>query len=367
MKFEDTYKKASDKLKNVKKFDGVKKVGWRSPSNIALIKYWGKRGIQLPQNPSLSFALSKSCTETTILYNFKSEKAISIDFTFEGNKNEVFEKRIKSYLNSLLDFLPFLNYLHLKIKSENSFPHSSGIASSASSMSALALCLASIEKELIGTFKEESSFFEKASFLARLGSGSAARSVYGGYTVWGKHSDIPDSSDEIAIPLGIDVHQKFQNLQNAILITSSASKKVSSSMGHKLMEGNVYAKARYEKARSNMSLMVDAIQTGDEESFIQIVEHEALSLHALMMTSKEGFTLLNENTWRIINWIRRFREEKNVFLTFTLDAGPNVHVLYKDSDKSQIENVIKSDLMNFCENNKWINDQLGSGPLVITK
>ncbi len=269
MKFEDTYKKASDKLKNVKKFDGIKKVGWRSPSNIALIKYWGKRGIQLPQNPSLSFALSKSYTETTILYNFKSEKGISIDFTFEGNKNEVFEKRIKSYLNSLLDFLPFLNYLHLKIESENSFPHSSGIASSASAMSALALCLVSIEKELIGTFKEESSFFEKASFLARLGSGSAARSVYGGYSVWGKHSDIPDSNDEIAIPLGIDVHQKFQNLHNAILITSSASKKVSSSMGHKLMEGNVYAKARYEQARSNMSLMVDALQTGDEERFYQ--------------------------------------------------------------------------------------------------
>ncbi len=103
------------------------------------------------------------------------------------------------------------------------------------------------------------------------------------------------------------------------------------------------------------------------KDFIKIVEHEALSLHALMMTSKEGFTLLNENTWRIIDWIRRFRKEKNVFLTFTLDAGPNVHVLYKDSDKPQIEDVIKSDLLKFCENNKWIDDQLGSGPMLIAK
>ncbi len=366
MKFENLYRRDSNKLKQIVKFDGVRKVGWRSPSNIALIKYWGKRDFQLPQNPSLSFALSKSFTETTIQYYFKSKNGISLDFTFEGNKNELFEKRINGYLNSILDFFPFLNFLHLKIESKNSFPHSSGIASSASAMSALALCLVSIENNLFGTLKNKKSFFKKASFIARLGSGSAARSVYGGYSVWGKHPNILGSDDELAIPFGIEVHPKFQNLQNAILITSSESKKVSSSKGHQLMEGHSYANARYEQAGNNLTSIVKALQSGDEENFIKIVENEALSLHALMMASKKGFTLLNENTWRIINWIRCYREEKNVFLTFTLDAGPNVHVVYKQADKSKIEKALRSDLIRFCENDKWIDDQLGSGPSLIT-
>lgn len=366
MSFEDTYRKAADSLKQVNRFEADRLVAWRSPSNIALIKYWGKHGIQLPQNPSLSFTLSKSYTETSIHYRFNEEKGLSISFLFDGQHNESFENRIYKYLNSLLEFLPFLGNLHLKIESKNSFPHSSGIASSASSMSALALCLVSIEKELFGTLQEEKSFFKKASFLARLGSGSASRSVYGGFSVWGKHPAIPGSDDELAIPAGLSIHQNFQRLQNAILITSSASKKVSSSEGHQLMEGHDYASIRYEQAGKNLSLLLSALTSGNEEIFLKVVENEALSLHALMMNSNEGFTLLNENTWNIIEWIRQYRKEKNVFLAFTLDAGPNVHVLYKETDRTKIEKAIKADLMGFCENNKWIDDQMGSGPTLIT-
>lgn len=366
MKIETTYKLAADKLKEAEPFDSYRLIGWRSPSNIALIKYWGKRGVQLPQNPSLSFALSESYTETTVQYQFKKDKGISMSFSFEGKQNEAFEERIYKYLNSILDYLPFLNFLYLKIESKNSFPHSSGIASSASSMSALALCLVSIEKELFATLQDEKSFYEKASFYARLGSGSAARSVYGSYSVWGEHIVIPGSSDELAIPAGINVHPKFQKLQNAIFITSSDSKKVSSSEGHQLMEGHDYASIRYEQAGKNLSSLVSALQSGNEEVFINVVEKEALGLHALMMSSNEGFTLLNENTWSIINWIRQFRKENSVFLSFTLDAGPNVHVLYKLSDSAIIEEAIKSELIRFCEDDKWINDQMGSGPILIT-
>lgn len=366
MIFEDTYKKAAPKIAAVQPFEGKSLIGWRSPSNIALIKYWGKRDVQLPENPSLSFALSESNTETTVQYQYTNSKDPSVTFTFEGKENKAFEKRIVSYLSSITAYLPFLRFLDLAIESRNSFPHSSGIASSASSMSALALCLVSIEDDLFGTLKDEKSFFEKASFLARLGSGSAARSVYGNYSIWGGHSLVKKSKDEVAIPVGINIHPSFYHLQDAILITSSASKKVSSSKGHKLMVGHDYADIRYEQARKNLTHLVSSLGSGDEGEFIRITENEALSLHALMMNSAEGFTLLNQSTWNIIEWIRRYRNENNVFLTFTLDAGPNVHMIYKQSDKAKIEKAIRTELVRFCEQGKWINDQMGNGPERLT-
>ncbi|MCB0685806.1 MAG: diphosphomevalonate decarboxylase, partial [Saprospiraceae bacterium] len=115
-------------------------VRWQSPSNIALIKYWGKYGDQLPQNPSISFTLDKSFTQTKISYRFRPDRhsPISTTFLFEGKENAAFQERIERYLLKRKDFLPFLSDLHLDIESTNSFPHSAGIASSASAFSALA-------------------------------------------------------------------------------------------------------------------------------------------------------------------------------------------------------------------------------------
>lgn len=131
----------------------------KSPSNIALIKYWGKHGVQLPNNPSLSFTLSTAFTETTLEYNTKKESesksTISLEFWFENEKNEKFEQKIRKFLESLLPTQPFLGFVHLKIYSQNSFPHSAGIASSASSMAALALCLCDLEKNLLHTLQNE--------------------------------------------------------------------------------------------------------------------------------------------------------------------------------------------------------------------
>ena len=136
-------------LKEKSPFKKENKVAWRSPSNIALIKYWGKKEGQIPANASLSFTLSKSYTETKIAYSENENgNNVSIDFLFEGKKNELFEQKIVKFLNSINKYFSFLSKLHLKIESKNSFPHSAGIASSASSMSALALCLCSIGGKL---------------------------------------------------------------------------------------------------------------------------------------------------------------------------------------------------------------------------
>ncbi|HNF49664.1 MAG TPA: hypothetical protein PLF48_09815 [Chitinophagales bacterium] len=340
------------------------KTTWRSPSNIALIKYWGKHGRQLPRNASISFTLSQAYTETSLLFEKKKETsdAISLEFLFEQKKQEAFEIKLKKYLTEMLEFIPVLSQYHLRIQSSNSFPHSTGIASSASSMSALAMCLTDMENEILHPETETSLRLQKASKLARLGSGSACRSIYPSMAVWGKHPHIPDSADEYAIPYTDHIHPVFKTYKDAILIVSSTEKEVSSRAGHALMENNYFASSRYRQADDNMSEIIIALKSADLEHFCEIVENEALTLHALMMASQPSFMLLKPNTLKIIDLLKTFRKENNVPLCFTLDAGPNLHLLYPQEYALQAETFIEQELLGYCENRKVIYDSVGIGP-----
>jgi diphosphomevalonate decarboxylase len=349
-------------MQTLKPFDGSRHVGWKSPSNIALIKYWGKSDYQLPRNPSLSFTLSNSFTETSVEYSYTEKEKPATLFVFEGKPEDSFKNRIEKYRQTLVEYMPFLNHLDLKIESVNSFPHSSGIASSASGMSALALCLTSIEQRLYETPSGRNNFMNKASFLARLGSGSAARSVYGDFVCWGEHAVVEGSTDEAAVQIAMAGKDHWE-LGDAILITSSDKKQVSSSVGHGLMDQHPYAEARYEQARNHIPQLLEAMESNLETRFQEIVENEALSLHALMMNSNPGFTLMNPQTWSIIQAIRNYRKERRLFMAFTLDAGPNVHLIYRKKDKQKILDFIDNELIQYCENGYWIDDEMGGGPV----
>jgi diphosphomevalonate decarboxylase len=339
-------------------------ITWRCPSNIALIKYWGKHGLQLPMNPSLSISLSNSYTETSIAYSRSDieSKKISFEFFFEGKRKPAFENKIEKFFQLVNSYLPALIGFHFKIYSKNSFPHSSGIASSASSMGALALCLCSVEQELGAEVTGFGSFLEKASFLARLGSGSACRSIYGEYVFWGANTSIVGSSDEFAHPVPFKVHDNFVDICNAVLLVSSKTKKVSSSIGHELMHTNAYAHVRYEQAHKHFSELCNALKMGDESAFIQIVESEAFELHAMFMTSSPGFLLMEPDTIQILNKIRNFREMSGIMLCFTIDAGANVHLLYSGKNRAQVLKFIEGSLLEHCENGRWIDDKMGKGP-----
>ncbi|MFH1000779.1 MAG: diphosphomevalonate decarboxylase [Bacteroidota bacterium] len=337
-------------------------ITWQSPSNIALIKYWGKFGIQLPKNPSLSFGLSESFTQTSVKYSIKKEDKSKRIFRFDGNENEAFAKKIFQFLDDLDLFFPFLKQVDLQIESKNSFPHSAGIASSASSMSALALCLCSLEQELTGGLKEESDFYQKASFIARLGSGSACRSVYKGFSIWGDYTEITECSNEYAIDINYEIHPFFRGLNDSILIVNEKEKSVSSRAGHALMEKHPYAEARIIQSRKNLNGLLAAMSKADTAAFIQIVENEALSLHALMLSSNPWYSLLHPNTLTILDKIRNFRNTSGLFVCFTLDAGPNVHLIYHEENKTQIQEFIDEELLIHCEGQKVIYDKIGDGP-----
>lgn len=339
-------------------------IKWQSPSNIALVKYWGKHGNQLPRNPSLSMTLSNSSTTTEIHYEQKSKTdGLSLEFQFEGKPAKDFETRIHNFLDGQLNQYAFLKQLHLKISSFNTFPHSSGIASSASAFSALALGILTIEEKITGQSVAEEEFCRRASSLARLGSGSASRSVYGGYVVWGAHKDFPEYSDQYATPLALSIHPDFYDYHDAILIVSGEKKKTGSSAGHKLMEKNPYAKVRYQQANQNLLRLHQTLETGDLERFAEIVENEALTLHGLMLSSSPGYLLMNGRTISIIERIRAFRQAEKVPVCFTLDAGPNVHLLYPERYREAAQQLIDSELLELCDNNRWIDDRMGNGPV----
>ncbi len=338
------------------------KVAFAAPSNIALVKYWGKRPIQIPENASLSFTLSECRTETSIVYKKREVNGSDflITFLFEGASKPSFEPKIHTFFDRIAPYCHFLHDFEFVIDSKNTFPHSSGIASSASGMSALAMCLVQIEHELgAGLSAEERK--EKASFLARLGSGSACRSIEGPVTIWGEHHKIEGSSNEFAVPFKQKVHPIFENYQDTVLLIDKGEKQVSSTVGHNLMHGHRYAKARFEQANSNLEKLSEVIRNGALDQFIEIVESEALTLHAMMMTSLPYFILMKPNTLEVINSIWKYRKQTGVPVCFTLDAGANVHVLYPEANKKQVLNFIKTELAEKCQNQQYICDYLGIG------
>lgn len=335
-------------------------VSWQSPSNIALVKYWGKYGEQLPKNTSISFTLSNCHTKTKLHYTPSNSNNFEFEVYLEGQRAESFEPKILKFFERIEVCMPFLKQFKFTIETSNSFPHSSGIASSASGMSALALCLMSLER-LTNSDITDDYFYAKASFLARLGSGSACRSIQGPLVVWGEHPVLPGSSQLIGTTLPFEIHDNFKAYCDTILLVDQGEKVVSSTVGHDLMHNHPFAEQRFNQANQNFEAILEVLKTGNLDQFIQIVESEALSLHAMMMTSEPYFLLMKPNTLSIINEIWDYRKRTGSKICFTLDAGANVHVLYPNNEKNEVDNFINKELAGYCENNNYINDGVGIG------
>lgn len=333
---------------------------WEAPSNIALVKYWGKKAHQIPANPSVSFTLSQ-CKTITKLHFKKIEKSenFSYQFLFEGQPKPDFHPKIEKFFSRVEKYMPFLKSYHFEIDSLNTFPHSSGIASSASAMAALSLNLMSLER-LLNPDMTADYFNKKASFLARLGSGSACRSISGEVVQWGSHPDVEHSSDLFGVAFE-GLHPEFHEIQDTILLIDKGSKQVSSTLGHDLMHNHPFAERRFAQANENLIEMQTILKSGNWTDFCALVEREALTLHAMMMTSYPYFILMKSNTLKAIESIWEFRKQQQAKICFTLDAGANVHVLYAKSHQDLVLQFIKESLAPLCENNHYICDQLGNG------
>ena len=329
------------------------KVASSCPSNIALIKYWGKYANQIPANPSISYTLNNCKTNTEI--EFIANEDFSVQ-TFLSNVEEVkFAEKIEKYFKNIEVYLPWILNGKYIIRTENTFPHSSGIASSASGFGAIAKALMQLDQLFTNSPEID---LTKASFLARLGSGSACRSLYNGLIVWGETKEVVGSSDEYAVEYRTsEIHPIFKNFNDWVLLIHEGQKSVSSTVGHGLMNTNPYAQRRFQEAHENFTSLKEILKSGDMKSFIKLVEHEALTLHAMMMMSDPAFILMKKGTLEVINKIWEFRTETQLPLFFTLDAGANVHLLFPtDENKETIENFITENLLQHTQNGGVVKD-----------
>lgn len=332
------------------------KVTAECPSNIALIKYWGKYDGQIPANPSISFTLNDCKTKTEM--EFFADEPFGVQTFLARNEEVAFSEKIEKYFKNIQPYLPWILKGRYVITTENTFPHSSGIASSASGFGAIAKCLMELDETFRTKNQESRDKNQKASFLARLGSGSACRSLYNGLVVWGESDEVEGSSDTFAVPYPNDeVHEVFKNFNDWVLLIHEGQKSVSSTVGHGLMNTNPYAERRFQEARENFTPLKEILKSGDIDQFITLVEHEALTLHAMMMMSEPAFILMKKGTLEVINKVWEFRKETQLPLFFTLDAGANVHLLFPENDKaSEIKTFIEKELLPHTQKGGVVKD-----------
>ena len=295
-----------------------------SPANIAFIKYWGKRDskLNLPYNNSISMNLSNCLTTTTVEFSARlSKNRVFID------GREVSEPKRARVVNILDIVRKKAKLLHMaKVVSENNFPADAGIASSASGFAALSLAaskaagLTLSEKEL--------------SILARLGSGSACRSIADGFSEWkkGKSSDT-----SYAVQLASPGHWDIRDI---VAVVAKEAKKKSSTEGHAAALTSPYYKARQRELEARVESLRDALLKRKLKKFGQLVEEEAIDLHLIAMTSRPPIFYWNKGTIEVVNKLHQWREE-GFDAYFTMDAGPNVHVICPKRDTARLDRRLK--------------------------
>lgn len=346
----------------------------QAPSNIALVKYWGKHGRQLPRNPNASLTLTEARTVTTLEWTPRTAQTISeeglsgggisLELYYDGTSKPAFAARVRQYFAGLTDLYPFLPRFYWTVRTHNTFPHGAGIASSASAMAALAMGLVAFERASFGDRLTEAEYQRKASYLARLGSGSASRSVFAKAAAWGQSSALEGSHDEYAVGLAHRLAPVFHDYRDTILLVSSEEKSVSSTAGHGLMNGQAYAKTRYALADERFERLLAILERGELDDFCALVEADALDLHALMMQSKPPYLLVEPGTIAIVKAVQRFRKTSGLPVCFTLDAGPNVHLLYPAAVKAEVAAWLEAEVMSWAPGGR-IEDRVGEGAGVV--
>ena len=289
---------------------------------------------------------------------FSAGEEFSVQTFLAGNEEQKFAEKIEKYFKNIEQYLPWILKGKYVIRTENTFPHSSGIASSASGFGAIAKCLMQLDAAFQEVYRKK--YHWKSLVLARLGSGSACRSLYNGLVVWGNTKEVEGSSDLYAVQYPNDeIHPVFKNFNDWVLLIHEGEKSVSSTVGHGLMKTNPYAERRFQEAHENFATLKDILKTGDLEGFIKLTEHEALTLHALMMMSDPAFILMKTGTLEVINKIWEFRRITGLPLFFTLDAGANVHLLFpNDIESDKIKIFIKQELLPFTQNGGVVKDEM---------
>lgn len=277
--------------------------------NIAFIKYWGNRDndSRLPVNGSISMNLDGLFTSTTVTFNSSRQDSLKI------NDHAVVGKGLER-VSSILDLVRGMAKIKecAEVVSTNNFPAGAGIASSAAAFAALALA----SSRASGLTLSEAQL----SRLARRGSGSASRSIPGGFVEWKMGAGDDDS---VAVSIAPPEHW---NLADCIAIVSASHKKTGSTEGHAIAETSPLQNARVEDTPRRLDICRNAIINKDFDAFANIIELDSDMMHSVMMTSNPPLMYWQAATLGIFHEVRAWRAS-GLPVAYTVDAGANVHVL----------------------------------------
>lgn len=300
-------------------------------ANLAFVKYWGKRdaALNIPLNNSISMNLSAAQTITTVTFD---PDLVKDRILVEGiEADERFGSRVCKHLDRLRVVAGVET--KARVETRNTFPASTGFASSASGFAALTLAVTSaLDLELPE---------RELSILARQGSGSACRSIPGGFVEWraGQHND-----DSYAFQLAPADHWDIVDV--AVLVTGEA-KQVSSSAGHQLALNSPFWQARTALLDERLRAVRTAIMARDFHTFGREIEAEAMSMHAIMLTSahqqgaawQSGIYYWTPDTLKLLVAVQRWRVE-GLDVYFTLDAGPTVHLMCPAEQAQAVQDAV---------------------------
>ena len=298
----------------------------RAHTNIALIKYWGKRDkdLFLPMNSSLSLTLDAFYTDTKVTFDDQLTEDI-----FWLNGKEQTEKEVAK-ISRFLDL--FCEYIgkrpFARGESINFEPTAAGLASSASAFAALALAVADALKLDLSR--------QDLSTIARRGSGSSTRSLFGGFVEWDMGTS---SEDSMAYP----IDDANWNIGMLVLVVDSQKKKIASRIGMEhTVETSPFYPAWVETAREDLQAIKKAIAEKDFETLGRITEHNGFKMHATTLSANPPFTYWSADSLLAQEAVRQVREDLHVPAYMTMDAGPNVKVLCRASDMERLQEALSA-------------------------
>lgn len=304
-----------------------------APANIAFIKYWGVQDSAriLPFNGSISMNLDRCLTTTTVTFDSRLDED-EVRLTLYGKPPETAAGTQRSRVTAHLDRLRALAGVNTRarVESENNFPSDAGIASSAAAFAALTLAgAAALQLDL-----DE----RELSRLARLsGSGSASRSIPTGYVEWQIPDAVfdPEQWDHQSYAFSIAPPEHWA-LADVVAVVDAGAKKIGSAENHTLATTSPHFAVRLRNIGQRLAATRDAIARRDLALLGETIEEDAVSMHVVCMTSNPASFYWNAGTMQVIQAVRGWREQ-GLESYFTIDAGPNVHVICADTDRAEVE------------------------------
>lgn len=305
-----------------------KAVTARAHTNIALVKYWGKANekLILPKSSSLSLTLDRFYTDTTVQF----DSTLKSDQLLLNQQPTPVSKKVESVMNLVRKLAHQAEFA--KITSFNHVPTAAGLASSASGLAALALAASQAAGLKLSS--------RALSRLARHGSGSASRSIYGGWVEWQKGHDDQSS---YAVPLK---NVELEPIAMLALIIKKTPKKISSRVGmRRCVKTSPYYPAWERITDQNLIDAKKALYHNDFTALGKIAETNAMRMHALTLSANPPFSYFNGKTIQIINAVQKLREN-GLECYYTIDAGPNVKIMCRKNDTQKIKKDLEQEIQD---------------------